>query len=277
MNFQNRSTSNLCPQLQPTKKVDMRNFQFLVFLVLTFCAPLPAQEVAYYKAIQKGSSAQVQPTQFKELEENALKNYSKPESYDAIATAFGNTTEKVWAVIYGEIYCDLSSDTNRINQIGSLAYGWYDRSLSKNGNNLSVDLTENAQGIRNVVPFESQFEQSFLMGAIAVRNDLLPLSIAKLTAIRRQQILLWSQRRLPETELVRRQRAILSAGHFDAYNYWLFKSARPDEFNEWMKGHEAQYQEWLDWQKKNEFKITAPDFQRLFLLRSPRSVSATTH
>lgn len=211
-------------------------------------------------------------THFKELEESALKNYSRPESYEELATTFGSTAEKVWAVIYGEIYCDLSSDTDRISRIGSLIYEWYDHSLSKNGNNLSVDLAENAQGSRNAVPFESQFEQTFLMGAIAVRNEIPPFTIAKLITVRKQQVSLWSQKRLLKTELVRRQEAILSAGHFDAYNYWLFKSARPDEFNQWMKGHESQYEAWLDWQRKNEFKIHAPDFQRLFMLRSPSSI-----
>jgi hypothetical protein len=189
-----------------------------------------------------------------------------------LATMFGNTTEKVWAVIYGEIYCNLSPDADRVNQIGSLIYGWYDQSLSKNGNSLSIDLTENAQGVRNGVLFESQFEQTFLMGAIAVRNEVLPLSIAKLISIRKLQISVWGQKRLPDTELVRRQQAILAAGHFDAYNYWLFRNARPQEFIQWTKGHGPEYQAWLDWQKRNEFRIHAPDFQRLFMLRNPPPV-----
>jgi hypothetical protein len=50
----------------------------------------------------------VQPAQFKKIEEDALKDFSRPESYELLATSFGNTTEKVWAVIYGEVYCNLS-------------------------------------------------------------------------------------------------------------------------------------------------------------------------
>ena len=241
-----------------------------VFGIITFlalCIASFAQDASYYKAIQKGSSIQVQPPQFKKMEESALKDYSRPEPYELLATSFGNTTEKVWAVIYGEVYCNLSSDSDRISQVGSLVFQWYDKSLSKKGNDLSIDLTENTQSSQKQVPFESQFEQSFLMGAIGLKDDLRPLSIQKLTEIRKNQLLLWNQKRLPHTELVRRQEAILAAGHFDAYNYWLFKGARAEEFNEWFKEHQAQFQAWLDWQGKNKFNIQAPDFQRLYLLR----------
>jgi hypothetical protein len=246
-----------------------------IIALLALSSALLAQDADYYKAIQKRSSTRVQPAQFKEMEEKALKDYSQAGSYEVLATSFGNTTEKVWAVIYGETYCNLSSDSDRISQVGSLVYHWYEGALSRQGNGLSANLTENAQSSTKQVPFESLFEQAFLMGAVSVKGDFPPLSIQKLTEIRKNQLSLWSQKKLPETELVRRQEAILSAGHFEAYNYWLFKSARADEFSEWIKGHQDQFQAWLDWQSKNKFAVETPDFQRLYLLRkSSRSSTA---
>jgi hypothetical protein len=234
---------------------------------LALCIPSFGQD-SYYKAIQNGPSIQVQPRQFRKMEESALKDYTRPESYELLATSFGNTTEKVWAVIYGEVYCNLSSDSDRISQIGSLVYQWYDGSLSKKSNGLSIDLTKNAQSSQMQVPFESQFELSFLMGTMGLRSDPTPLSVQKLTEIRKNQLSLWNQKKLPQTELVRRQEAILSAGHFEAYNYWLFKGARAEEFNEWSKGHQTQFEAWLEWQGKNKFNIQVPDFQRLYLIRA---------
>jgi hypothetical protein len=240
-----------------------------IVALLVLCVPSLAQDTAYYTAIQKASSPKMQPAQFKKIEEDALKDFSRPESYELLATSFGNTTEKVWAVIYGEIYCNLSVDADRISQVGSLIYQWYEGSLSRQGNGLSANLTENAQSSQKQVPFESLFEQAYLMGAVGVKSDFPPLSIQRLSDIRKNQLLLWGQKKLPETELVRWQEAIMSAGHFDAYNYWLFKGARAEEFNEWMKGHQAQFQAWLDWRRKNRFQVLTPDFQRLYLLRKP--------
>jgi hypothetical protein len=238
-----------------------------IVTVLALCSASLAQDADYYKAIQKRSSTRVQPAQFKQMEENALKDFSRPESYELLATSFGNTTEKAWAVIYGEIYCNLSSDSDRISQVGSLVYHWCEGSLSRQANGLSVSLTENAQSSQKQLPFESLFEQSFLMGAAGVKGNFPPLAIQTLIAIRKNQLSLWKQKKLPETELVRRQGAILSAGHFEAYNYWLFKGARAEEFSEWIKSHQNQFQAWLDWQGKNKFDVQTPDFQRLYLLR----------
>jgi len=238
-----------------------------IVTVLGLCSALLAQDADYYRAIQKRSSTRVQPAQFEQMEQNALTDFARPESYELLATSFGNTTEKVWAVIYGEVYCNLSPDPERVSRVGSLVYQWYEGSLSRQGNGLSISLTENAQSSQKQLPFESLFEQSFLMGAAGVKGTFPPLSIQTLIAIRKNQLSLWNQKKLPETELVRRQEAILSGGHFEAYNYWLFKGARAEEFSEWIKYHQDQFQAWLDWQSKNKFEVQTPDFQRLYLLR----------
>jgi hypothetical protein len=202
------------------------------------------------------------------LEQDALKNYSKPETYEGLATTFANTTERVWGVVYGEVFCNLAADSERSKQIGVLVYELYAKSLSATGDGkLSVNLTENAQASGKQPPFESQFEIAFLMGAVPLGGDISPLSIKKLTNIRKNQISLWKQKNLPETELTRRQQAILAAGHFDAYNYWLFQNARPDEANQWMKEHPTEFQSWIAWQDKNKFTVNRPDFQRLYFLK----------
>ena len=238
----------------------------LCFMALAFCMGAVAQDSEYYNAIQKGAVTQVSPKQFKQMEQDALKNYSQPESYDVLATTFASTTERVWGVVYGEAFCNLSSDAERSKQIGALVYDLYAKSLAaKGGAGLSVDLTEHAQTSGKHPPFESQFEMAFLMGAMPLGGDVSPMSIKKLINIRKNQLSLWKQKNLPETELTKRQHAIISAGHFDAYNYWLFQSARPDEFSQWMKEHQPELQSWKDWQANNKFVLERPDFHRLFL------------
>lgn len=113
----------------------------------------------------------------------------------------------------------------------------------------------------------SQVEIAFLMAAAPLGNNLTPLSVQKLTQIRKNQLSLLNQKKLSSNELMRWQETIIAAGHFDAYNYWLFQGARPDEFNQWAKEHQAQYQAWLDWLAKNKFMVQTPDFQRLYLIR----------
>ena len=242
-------------------------FGLIIALLVTTTAQCYAQDAAYYKAIQKNSAPQIDPAQFRKLEETALKEFDRAESYEILARFFGGTTEKIWAVVYGEVYCDLSAQPDHINHMGLLIYEWYDRSLSKAGKSLSIDLTENAQTSGSQAPFEAQFEQIFLMSAFSLGDDVTPMSIRTLTEIRKKQLALWHDKKMRQTELTRRQDAISSAGHFEAYNYWLFRAARQVEFNEWLKSHESQFQAWLDWQSENKFQVHTPDFQRLYLLR----------
>ena len=237
-------------------------FGFLALSTVALC-----QNSSYYKAIQKGAPTQIQPKQFRQMEEDALKEYSRSETYELLATSFGNTTEKVWAVIYGEIFCNLSSDGSHTSHMGSLMFEWYDKALSVKGTSVSANLTENAEASQKQPPFEPQFEMAFLMGAVPFGSNVKPLSIHKLFDIRKNQVSLLAQKKLAPNELIRRQQAIMAAGHFEAYNYWLFQSALPDEFNQWLGQHQAQFQAWLDWQRQNKFTVSSPDFQRLHFVK----------
>jgi len=223
---------------------------------------------SYYEAIQQGAKSRIQATDFKKIEENSLKDFTRPESYDLLTTTFGNTTEKVWAVIYGEVYCNLSPDMDRCKQLGSLMHQWYEKSFGRQGNQMTVTLSQNAEvnpGTKQA-PFESNFEISLLLGLVATKGEFNPLSIRTLTETRRQQLAIWNQKKLPKTELIRWLEAITAAAHFEAYNYWLFQTARPEEFNKWKAEHESQYNAWLAWQSHNRFNLKKPDFHRLYLL-----------
>jgi hypothetical protein len=238
-------------------------FVFLALSTVALC-----QSSSYYKAIQKAAPTQIQPKQFKEMEEGALKEYSRPEPYELLATSFGNTTEKVWALIYGEVFCNLSSDKGPVSQVGSLMFEWYDKVLSVQGTSVSANLTENAEAPQKQPPFEPQFEIAFLMGAVPFGSDVKPLTIHKLSDIRKNQLALLAQKKIAPNDLIRWQQAVITAGHFEAYNYWLFQSARPDEFSQWRAQHQTQYQAWLDWQNRNKFMVSSPDFQRLYIVRA---------
>ena len=238
----------------------------VVALLLVYSGFSSAQD-SYYKIIQKTAN-QIDPHRFERLEQTLLREYARPDHYAELADLFDHTTEKVWSVVYGEVYCSAAPHSDDFGSIAALVFRSYDQSLSKQGTSLTVDLTEHAQASPGRLPFEEQFEQSFLFAAISLRGDVVPLTIEKLSQLRKQQLSIWQQKRMPSTELVRRQQVIFDAGHFEAYNYWLFQSARPDEFNKWRSTHEAEYQAWLDWQAKNPFVIRTPDFQRPYLIRA---------
>src|SRR6516162_1168768 len=201
------------------------------------------QNTPYCKAIQKGAPTQIQPKQFKQMEEVALREYARPEPYELRAISFGNTTEKVWAVIYGEVFCNLSSDRDRATHMGALVFEWYDKSLSSRGNSVSANLMENAEARKNSRRLNLNSRCRFSWQRCHLGATPSPYPFTSCPTFAR------------------------ISGHFEAYNYWLFQSARPDEFNQWLGQHQAQFQAWLDWRSQNKFAVSSPDFQRRHILK----------
>jgi len=67
----------------------MKKAAFCVSIFLGLCVATVAQDSSYYKAIEKTAATPVQPNQFKQMEQDALKDYSHAENYERLATAFG--------------------------------------------------------------------------------------------------------------------------------------------------------------------------------------------
>ncbi len=237
--------------------------RMLSLVLLASMAGAVAVAGSYYDAIQRGFANPLPAKEFEKLEKDALADFGNPDVYDRLATAFGNSTERVWAIIYGEVFCNLTSDASREAEAGARIFAWLAKAITFEGKEMNVALTRNAElSSGKGVPFESTFEMSVLFAAMGNR-ELNPASIAGLTRLRRDQLEIWKEKKLPVTQLIQWQQSIEAAGHFDAYNYWLFRQARPSEFDSWLAQHRGEYEAWIAWHSQNAFRPTGPDFQRL--------------
>ncbi len=236
--------------------------RLVLSLVIILAATIAIADT-YYEDIQRGVANPLPAGQFQALERQAILEFVNPDLYERLATAFGRTTERVWTMIYGEIFCNLTSDESRQAEMGAQVFNSFANGIDLKGNKLIVDFSRHAQVPRGVaVPFETNFEISFALSAPETM-ELKPLSIAGLTKLRLKQLAIWKDRKLPVTQLVKWQQLLESAGHFDAYNYWLFRQARPNEFDLWVSQHRVAYEAWVAWRSRNAMRLTGPDFQRL--------------
>ena len=241
--------------------------------VAAVLAQQPVVDAEYYKAIQKGAEP-LEAEAFAKLEADAREHFAAPEAYLPLARAFAATTERVWAVIYGEMYLDLLPADGDRNGIDALVFQLYDDAIEKTDKGLGVSLTKVAMVDANdpKPPFATNFELALLLGCIVqpeggdkptLRSGIEPLTIQALTEIRRAQLATWKEKGFATTELMRWQMSVVEAGHFDAYNQWLFRGARPDEFKEWLGSHQKEHDAWVEWQREHPLKPASEDFQRL--------------
>jgi tetratricopeptide (TPR) repeat protein len=227
-----------------------------------------ADETAYYQAIQ-GESPAVTPAAFGKLERAAYESFRKPEVYPPLIEAFAGTSERIWAVIYGEVYAGISDDERERRRIGALVFETYDAAVKVvSDDKAEVSLTRHwAMGAdQSNLPFEMKYEMTMIPGLVPdALASARPVTIASLGKARLELLSHWREKDLPETELLRWQERIVQSGHFAAYNYWLFAAARPEEFEAYRKASRADYDAWVAWRRANALRLDVPDFQRPLL------------
>jgi hypothetical protein len=221
---------------------------------------------SYYKEIQKRVVGPIPDKEFEKLESAALKDFTNPELERQLALAFAPTSEKIWAIIYGEAYCLLVRSEEQRRDMGARLFTTYDATLVVTAKGTSVSMCTRGTSFAGEVPFETQYEMSFLMSSMpfVIKGTLKPLTIRTLTQIRQQQLRLWKEKGLPETELAKWLGQVVAAGHFEAYNYWLFQDACPRELETWKASSPALLAPWLEWLQSHPFQPGKPDFHRIY-------------
>ncbi|MEL7534481.1 MAG: tetratricopeptide repeat protein [Bacteroidota bacterium] len=193
-------------------------------------------------------------------------NYA-PNYYWA-AKAYANTSERLWALIYGELFVLLAPQDPRTAEIGSMLLSNYTSSVEVLGDesvlfrfslrayNRSSD-SDRIPFIRSGSPqsFEQAFVERFQTSQAQFSLGLTePQAIAAARAAFLQN---WRAKenlsQLFPNALFDHWEAIQAAGHWEAYHFWLFKDADSERFKDWAtsKQNDILLARWVKWQKTN--------------------------
>ncbi|MEP7250825.1 MAG: tetratricopeptide repeat protein [Ginsengibacter sp.] len=160
------------------------------------------------------------------------------------------TTDKIWCVVYGEIFINIESFTYRTAEMKNLLLDGYKRLFA------DPDLTANVKD-------KNGFEMAFLttmnkQSGLAIQG----LNAETLTMIRTRFILDWNQTFLKKFpfRLFDLQENLLEEGLFPAYNQWIFGAAQNlSAYQNWTGNHNEEYVAFNKFQQGRTFKI--PDKQ----------------
>lgn len=158
------------------------------------------------------------------------------------------TKDKVWSVVYGEIFVNMESRSDRGAAMKQLLFQAYKEKLFADANLL--------EGIEKN---KSEFAKAFLQ-SINKQSSLADKGITTdvLTMIRSRFILDWYDQygtKFP-FQLFEYQRQLLKEGLFEAYNQWLFGSIENlSAYDNWTKNHPEQYDAFVAFQKNRVFKM----------------------
>jgi tetratricopeptide (TPR) repeat protein len=158
------------------------------------------------------------------------------------------TKDKVWCLVYGEIFVNMESLSERGTAIKKLLYDAY-----KEKTFAEADLLKGEE--KN----KSEFAKAFLnslnkQSSLASRG----ISTETLTMIRTRFILDWFQNagnKYPH-KLFDYHRQLLQTGLFEAYNQWLFGTVENlAAYDNWTKTNATQYAAFDSFQKNRIFKM----------------------
>jgi tetratricopeptide (TPR) repeat protein len=190
--------------------------------------------------------------------ENGIKeDPSYSGNYYNAAVYYFYTKDKVWSLIYGEIFVNMESLSERGTAMKTLLLNAYKEKLFSTAN-----LLEGEEKNKNLFA-RAYLETMNKQSAIASRG----ITTETLTMIRTRFVLDWfkdNSMKFPH-RLFEYHQQLIREGMFDAYNQWLFGTVENlPAYDNWTKTHTEQYNKFTNFQKGRIFKMpTGHYYQQL--------------
>ena len=164
------------------------------------------------------------------------------------------TKDKVWALVYGEMFVNMESYSRRTVEIKNVLLDSYKKLFT------DADMVK-GQATKNI------FVAAFLSGMnrqseIAKKG----ITVESLTMIRTRFIIDWFEKESTKfpLRLFDYQRQLLKEGTFDAYNQWLFGSVQNlPAFENWTSTHSDVYKQFTSSQGNRIFKPVTGQYYQL--------------
>ena len=186
---------------------------------------------------------------------SAIKQWEKGIEVDPSYTAnyynasryYYLTQDKVWSIVYGEIFVNMESYSRRTIEVKNLLLESY-KKLFTDADIMAKQDTKN--------PFVVAFLTNMAKQTSIAAKGITPES---LTMIRSRFILDWFEKdgaKFP-FRLFEYQRQLLKEGIFDAYNQWVFGSVQNlTAYQNWTSTHSEEFKQFSNAQTNRLFKIT---------------------
>lgn len=244
-------------------EVDVMSYQ-IAGTVLRALEEVKEADKMYKKALKKYPNSGALYNEYGELlwsknNENAILEWEKgiqadpsyAGNYYHASTYYFFTNDKVWSIIYGEIFVNMEYLTERAREIKEQLLKAYKEKLFL-GNN--VEETKSTNPFAQAV-YVTYAKQSSLTGK--------GITVETLTMIRAKFILDWFANygaKYP-FRLFDYQQQLLRTGMFEAYNQWLFGPVENlAAFDQWARTNAEAYKKFTNFQKNRVFKIPPGQF-----------------
>ncbi len=167
-------------------------------------------------------------------------------NYYNAARMYYYSKDKVWSLIYGEIFVNLESFSSRTAEMRGILLASY-KKLFDNPQLLTSGLDVSGPESRDNSASEMDFRTAFLETLTRQAGVITTgITTENLIMLRTRFLLDWESRYMDQFPfaLFSYQQKLLRQGLFEAYNQWIFgPAANGPAFRNWMNLHKDRYEE----------------------------------
>lgn len=176
---------------------------------------------------------------------------------------YANRTEKVWLVLYGEIFLNLSRNQSKIEEISAYLFELYRDALFGEGDSLNPNFSH-ARFVTAInsdlekYPFQGLVQMFMEEAAAKVFDKRDSLDVEKLSKLRAEFIRLWYGKSLhiKYPNIIFERLAELKRHNFlEAYDWVLFSGADKQAFKQEYNDNYLIFRKFDAWLDKNPFVI----------------------
>ncbi|WP_447640475.1 MULTISPECIES: tetratricopeptide repeat protein [Chitinophagaceae] len=173
-------------------------------------------------------------------------------NYYSLAKLYAQNDNPLWSAIYGEMFVNLESLSQRTKEIKSLLFNQYKVLFAIKGN---LD-----KYVNNGKPFEKAVATTYTKYKSILSAGI---TTESLIALRGQFIVEWFQSELYKQfpfRLFDRERQLLKQGNFDAYNQWLFSASNEAAYNNWAASNSDDLKAFENYHRSVVFKPSPNEY-----------------
>ena len=188
---------------------------------------------------------------------------SFPSNYYWAAKFYCSSTEKVWGMIYGEIFMNLERNSKRTAEISKLLFDTYKSSITiSSKSSMSIhfchQMVMNADVLKDTSKMKLPFCMAYEMTTLTSMAFEKKIDINSLDNIRDNFLSAYFKNGYNTTYpnvLYDYQHKVLDAGYIDAYNHWILMKGDEDNFNKWQAKNKDNWDKFLTWFKDNQLHV----------------------
>jgi effector-binding domain-containing protein len=181
-----------------------------------------------------------------------------PSNYYWCAKIYCGSTEKMWGMIYGELFMNIERNSSRTAEISKLLYDTYKSQIVfKSATETTVSFSkQNVITNPKQLPYSIIYEPTMGVSLVGENN----IDINSLSRIRKRFTEFYFKKgfnkKYPNV-LFDYQDNLIKAGQMDAYNHWLLMKGDEEGFNAWKDSNNDAWNSFIKWFTNNGLQLDA--------------------